>query len=62
MDTARRCVGVSSGVHVDYDLLSLDVGSETDLSWLGAAGPRLLPLRPMADEVHRFDPTSGVRL
>lgn len=34
MDAERRCVARSGGEHLDYDLLSLDIGGETDLSWL----------------------------
>ena len=48
MDADRRCVAVTDGAHLDYDLLSLDIGSEVDLSWLGAAGERVLPVRPIA--------------
>lgn len=48
MDAERRCIALSDGTHLDYDLLSLDVGSETDLSWLHAAQQRLLPVRPLS--------------
>lgn len=47
MDAARRCVGFAHGPHVEYDLLSLDVGSETDTSWLETLGDRLLPVKPL---------------
>lgn len=47
MDAARRCVGLSNGQHVDFDLLSLDVGSETDTSWLELLGDKLLPMQPL---------------
>lgn len=47
MDAARRCVGFSHGPHVEYDLLSLDVGSETDTSWLETLGDKLLPMKPL---------------
>lgn len=46
MDAERRCVARSSGAHVDYDVLSLDIGGETDLSWLQTLGDRLIPIRP----------------
>lgn len=49
MDAARRCVGLSDGRHIDYDLLSLNVGSETDTSWLETLGPKLLPVKPLDD-------------
>ncbi|MGE0436775.1 MAG: FAD-dependent oxidoreductase [Steroidobacteraceae bacterium] len=47
MDAQRRCVALSDGRHLDYDLLSLDVGSEIDVSWLGECGERLLPVKPL---------------
>lgn len=47
MDAARRCVGLTTGQHVEYDLLSLDVGSETDTSWLETLGDKLLPAKPL---------------
>lgn len=47
LDTTRRCILLSNGSHIDYDLLSLDVGSETDTSWLGILGNKLLPVKPL---------------
>ena len=47
MDAARRCVGFAHGPHLEYDLLSLDVGSETDTSWLETLGDKLLPVKPL---------------
>lgn len=47
MDAARRCVGLTDGRHLEYDLLSLDVGSETDTSWLETLGSKLLPVKPL---------------
>jgi pyridine nucleotide-disulfide oxidoreductase family protein len=47
MDASRRCVGLTSGKHVEYDFLSLDIGSETDTSWLETLGDRLLPVKPL---------------
>lgn len=47
MDTARRCVGLTHGQHVEYDVLSLDIGSETDTSWLETLGDKLLPVKPL---------------
>lgn len=49
MDAARRCVGLADGRHVEYDLLSLDVGSDADTSWLHTLGDRLLPVKPLDD-------------
>lgn len=52
---AKRCrVLLSDGTHLDYDGLSLDVGSETDLSLLKAAGERLLPIKPLGIFVRRW--------
>lgn len=49
MDAARRCVGLPDGPQVEYDLLSLDVGSEADTSWLQTLGDKLLPAKPLDD-------------
>lgn len=54
MDANRRLVALSDGSHLDYDFLSLDVGSETDLSWLESLGERLLPIKPLAAFVQRW--------
>jgi len=47
MDADRRCVALPDGRHIEYDLLSLDVGSEVDVSWLEMAGDKLLPVKPL---------------
>jgi pyridine nucleotide-disulfide oxidoreductase family protein len=47
MDADRRCVRLPDGRHIEYDLLSLDVGSEIDSSWLEMAGEKLLPVKPL---------------
>jgi len=47
MDAARSCVVLSTGLHIDYDLVSLDIGSETDTSWLHLLGDKLLPVKPL---------------
>ncbi|RFC39004.1 MAG: pyridine nucleotide-disulfide oxidoreductase family protein [Candidatus Nitrotoga sp. CP45] len=52
---AQRCrISLSDGMHLDYDGLSLDVGSEADLSLLEVAGERLLPIKPLANFVQRW--------
>lgn len=51
MDADRRCVGLTDGRHLEYDLLSLDVGSETDSSWFEEVGPNLLAVKPLDDFV-----------
>ncbi len=47
MDAERNCVGLPDGRHLHYDWLSLDVGSETETSWLQALGDKLLPVKPL---------------
>lgn len=47
MDAARRHVTVADGRQIDYDILSLDVGSEIDTSSLQMAGDKLLPVKPL---------------
>lgn len=47
IDAERRCVGLADGRHIEYDLLSIDVGSEINSSWLEMAGDKLLPVKPL---------------
>ncbi len=47
IDAERRCVQLDDGQDVEYDLLSLDVGSNVDLSWLEMVGTKLLPAKPL---------------
>jgi pyridine nucleotide-disulfide oxidoreductase family protein len=47
MDADRRCVRLMNGRQIEYDLLSLDTGSETDVSSLEMAGEKLLPVKPL---------------
>lgn len=54
VNAKQHRVVLSNGMHLDYDGLSLDVGSETDLSLLEAAGERLLPIKPLANFVRRW--------
>jgi pyridine nucleotide-disulfide oxidoreductase family protein len=51
IDVENCCVRLSSGRVVPYDLLSLDTGSETDISGLGLLGKKLLPVKPFIDFV-----------
>lgn len=48
MDAEQKCVCLSDGTHVHYDLLSLDVGSEVDTEWLADLGDKLLPIKPLS--------------
>lgn len=54
MDANRRCVALSDRSILDYDLLSLDVGGETNLSWLEAVGDKLLSIKPIDMFVQRW--------
>ncbi len=47
MDADRRCVVLPDDRHLEYDLLSLGIGAETDCSWFENVGPRLLPVKPL---------------
>lgn len=51
MDADRRCVALTDGRHLEYDLLSLDIGSETNGSWFESVGPKLLPVKPLGSFV-----------
>lgn len=49
-DTFDDAPGDAPDETLDYDLLSLDIGSETDTAALDALGPdRLLPVKPLPD-------------
>lgn len=54
IEAKRRRVELSDGTHLDYDVLSLNVGSETDTSYLEASGARLLPIKPLGNFVQRW--------
>ncbi len=47
MDPDRHRIGLSDGRRIDYDVLSMDVGSEVNVSWLRMAGKKLLPVKPL---------------
>ncbi len=47
MNADKRCICLSDGRHLHYDLLSLDTGSESDIAWLAELGERLLPVKPL---------------
>ncbi|KAF3996541.1 FAD-dependent oxidoreductase [Glaciimonas immobilis] len=49
IDADQHCVRLPDGRRLEYDLLSLDIGSEIDLSWLEMAGNKLLPVKPLDD-------------
>ncbi len=54
LDANRRELTLSSGGVMAFDLLSLAVGGEVDISPLAGLGARLLPVRPMNDFVARW--------
>lgn len=54
IDAKRRIVELADGSKLDYDTLSIDVGSETDTSWLQAADVRLLPIKPLSEFIERW--------
>lgn len=47
MDADRHCVRLPHGREIEYDLLSMDVGSEIDVSSLQMAREKLLPVKPL---------------
>jgi len=47
-------VKLSNNTQLEYDFLSVDVGSETNRSWVGALGKRLLPIRPLNEFTKRW--------
>ena len=54
VNAEQRSVMLADGVQVDYDYLSLDVGSESKLSGLQALGELLLPVRPIDAFIQRW--------
>lgn len=54
MDATRRCVALAGGEHQYYDWLSLDTGSEADVSCLASLDESLLPVKPLAGFVERW--------
>lgn len=49
MDADQRMLFLSDGSSLTYDLLSMDVGSETQTDGLEGLGERLLPVKPLDD-------------
>ncbi len=54
IDANRNTVQLSDGSQLDYDSLSLDIGSETNTAWVQIADQRLLPVKPLDDFVQRW--------
>lgn len=49
LNAVQRILCLSDGQSLDYDLLPLDVGSETGASWLETLGQKLLPVKPLGN-------------
>jgi pyridine nucleotide-disulfide oxidoreductase family protein len=47
MDADLHCVRLADGRQIEYDLLSMDTGSEIDVSSLQMAGEKLVPVKPL---------------
>lgn len=47
MDANRNLLCLGDGSHLEYDLLSLDTGSETNVEWLASLSERLLTVKPI---------------
>ncbi len=54
LDPAARRLQLPSGAVLDFDLLSLATGGETDCAGLAALGDRLLPVRPLGRFMARW--------
>ncbi|MDP3906727.1 FAD-dependent oxidoreductase [Novosphingobium sp.] len=54
LNTARKMLTLSSGEELEFDLLSLATGGETDISSLATLGDRLLPVRPVGLFMERW--------
>ena len=54
LDTGSKEVCLADGQRIPYDLLSLDVGAETNTSGLEALGYKLLPIKPLAGFTQRW--------
>ena len=62
IDDKHQCVELSDGSCLEYDLLSINTGSEIDTSGLEAAGERLLPVKPLDNFVKRWPQILGAAL
>lgn len=55
IDANRQCVCLPDGTHIKYDLLSLDVGSTTDTSWLSVSKQPVIPVKPLDNFIDRWN-------
>jgi len=56
LDAGARTVQLADGNCLDYDLLSMDVGSETRRQTLTAADTRLITIKPLAGFIEAWPP------
>jgi pyridine nucleotide-disulfide oxidoreductase family protein len=54
IDADRNIVFLSGGREMPYDLLSLDIGSETDAGWFANFSVKLLPAKPLDAFITRW--------
>ena len=54
MDATERFISTRTQPRLAYDLLSLNTGAETNLSWLSGAADGLLPIRPLSNFVMQW--------
>jgi pyridine nucleotide-disulfide oxidoreductase family protein len=50
----ERFVLLADGTRLEYDQLSLDVGSETNMSWADTKDVRLLPIKPLENFISQW--------
>jgi pyridine nucleotide-disulfide oxidoreductase family protein len=54
VDARRRRVALGDGTLLEYDLLSLNVGGESNLSFVESISSLVLPVRPLTEFVRRW--------
>lgn len=55
LDADHKCVRLSDGQQLRYDLLSLDIGSETKRDWLEDCGRRLVTVKPIDEFARQWE-------
>lgn len=55
VDAERRSVLLSDGSRLEYDVLSIDIGSETRRDWLEDCGAKLMTIKPLEDFQSRWN-------
>ncbi len=56
INSNRQCICLSDGTHIKYDVLSIDVGSSTDTSWLSLSKQPVIPIKPLDNFIDRWNP------